>query len=78
MMSRLAVGWLLLDQAVIAVEKGAKLPENDADRAFYDGKRYAGQYFARNVLPQVESSARVLALEDGSAMDIPDAAFATE
>ncbi|MGA9523364.1 MAG: acyl-CoA dehydrogenase [Myxococcaceae bacterium] len=78
MMSQLAVGWLLLDQAALALEKGAKLGETDPDRAFYEGKRYAAQFFARSVLPRIESNARVMLLEDDTPMQISDAAFATE
>ena len=78
MMSQLAVGWLLLDQAVIALEKLSGLGESDADRAFYEGKRYAAQFFGRTVLPRIESNAKVMMLEDDTPMQIPDAAFATE
>jgi alkylation response protein AidB-like acyl-CoA dehydrogenase len=80
MMSELAVGWLLLDGARIAHDAQAKLPEGDAgakDRAFYEGKKHAARYFALNVLPAVKLKAEVLGREDSSALDIPDAAFAT-
>jgi hypothetical protein len=77
MMSELAVGWLLLDAAVLAEEKLAKLPEGDADRAFYEGKRFSALWYGRNVLPEVEMSAKVAVLEDSSPIDITDAAFAT-
>ena len=77
MMSELAVGWLLLDAAVIAAKAQAKLSPTDPDRTFYEGKRASAKWFARNVLPMVAHHAQVLALEDTSAMDIPDAAFAT-
>jgi alkylation response protein AidB-like acyl-CoA dehydrogenase len=77
MMSQLAVGWLLLDAAVIAGKAQAKLSATDPDRSFYEGKRASAKWFARNILPKVGHHAQVLALEDTSAMDIPDAAFAT-
>lgn len=77
MMSELAVGWLLLDAAVIAEKAQSKLAPGHADHAFYEGKKQAGLFFARNVLPNVELGAKKLALEDGSPVDIPDAAFAT-
>lgn len=76
MMSETVVGWLLLDQAVIAEAAAAKLPADHPDRAFYEGKRYAAQYFAFNVLPAVASKAQLIAREDRSAIDIPSAAFA--
>jgi 3-(methylthio)propanoyl-CoA dehydrogenase len=78
MMSQLAVGWLLLDAAVIAGKAQAKLSPTDPERSFYEGKRASARWFARNVLPRVEHHAKVLGLEDLSAMEIPDAAFATE
>jgi hypothetical protein len=73
MMADLTLGWLLLEQAVIALDK---LPgAGEADKAFYEGKRYAAQYFAQNVLPNVSSAAAVISGEDSSALDVPDAAL---
>ena len=76
-MSEAAVGWLLLEGAVIAHEKSAALPEGHADRNFYAGKQHAAIYFARNVLPGVEEKARRIASEDKSPIEISDASFAT-
>ncbi|MBX3159284.1 MAG: acyl-CoA dehydrogenase [Deltaproteobacteria bacterium] len=76
MMSETTVGWLLLEAAVIAEAALAKLPAEHPDRAFYEGKRYAAQYFAYNVLPNVTAKAQMIAREDRSALDIPAAAFA--
>jgi alkylation response protein AidB-like acyl-CoA dehydrogenase len=76
MMSETVVGWLLLEQAVIAEAASPKLPAGHPDRAFYDGKRYAAQYFAVNVLPSVMSKAQMIGREDRSMLDIPVAAFA--
>ena len=76
MMSETVVGWLLLEQAVIADAATAKLAADHPDKAFYDGKRYAAQYFAMNVLPGVAAKAQLIAREDRSVLDIPVAAFA--
>jgi len=76
MMSETVVGWLLLEQAVIAEAAAQALPAEHPDRAFYDGKRYAARYFAFNVLPTVMAKAQMIAREDRSALDIPLAAFA--
>ena len=76
MMSETAIGWLLLEQAVIAEAAGQKLAADHPDRAFYDGKRFAAQYFAFNVLPTVAAKAQMIAREDRSMLDIPLAAFA--
>jgi len=77
MMSELAVGWLLLDGAILAEQKLATLAEGDVDRSFYEGKRYSALWYGRNVLPEVELNAKVCVLEDASPVEIPDAAFAT-
>ena len=77
MMSELTVGWLLLDAARIAEEARAKLDAKDPDYAFYTGKISSGLYYARNILPGVEQKAALLAEEDKSPLEIPDASFAT-
>ncbi len=77
MMSELTVGWLLLDGAVIADEARGKLDAAHPEHAFYTGKVASGLYYARNVLPGVEHKAQLLAEEDKSPIEIPDAAFAT-
>jgi alkylation response protein AidB-like acyl-CoA dehydrogenase len=76
MMSETTIGWLLLDQAVIAEAAASKLPADHPDKAFYAGKIYAAQYFAYNVLPGVAAKAQLIAREDRSAIDIPVDAFA--
>jgi alkylation response protein AidB-like acyl-CoA dehydrogenase len=77
MMSELTVAWLLLDGAIIAEKARAGVAEGHPDHAFYTGKIAAALYFARNVLPGVEHKAQLLAEEDKSPIEIPDAAFAT-
>jgi alkylation response protein AidB-like acyl-CoA dehydrogenase len=73
MMAETTIGWLLLDQARIALEKLGSASGND--KAFYEGKRYAAQYFAQNMLPNVVNSARIINAEDSSALQIPDEAL---
>jgi alkylation response protein AidB-like acyl-CoA dehydrogenase len=77
MMSQVAVAWMLLDAAALAQKKLAAGGLSDSEKAFYTGKVQSGLWFARNVLPQVESSARSLATEDASPLEIPDAALGT-
>jgi alkylation response protein AidB-like acyl-CoA dehydrogenase len=77
MMSELTVAWLLLEGAVIAEEAKKKVDASHPDHAFYAGKTAAALYYARNVLPGVEHKAQLLADEDKSPLEIPDAAFAT-
>jgi hypothetical protein len=77
LMAELTVGWLLLEGAVIAHEQLAKLSESQPDYAFYLGKCHAATYYARNVLPAVANKVEIVAREDRSALEIPEAAFAT-
>lgn len=77
MMSEVAVGWLLLEQAVIALEAQSKLSRTDQDWAFYEGKRFAAVYYVQQVVSEVVGAAKVLASGDTSAWDIPAESFAT-
>ncbi len=77
MMAETAIGWLLLDQAVIADKAAAALPEGHADKAFYSGKRYAALFYAINVVSSVPSKATLISKEDRSPVEIPTEAFAT-
>ncbi|MDB4957312.1 MAG: acyl-CoA dehydrogenase [Myxococcales bacterium] len=76
MMAETTIGWLLLEQAVIAGAAAEKLAADHPDRAFYEGKKFAAQYFALNVLPGVAAKAQLIAREDRSAIEIPVASFA--
>jgi alkylation response protein AidB-like acyl-CoA dehydrogenase len=75
MMSETTVGWLLLEQAVIAEAALAKVPADHPDHAFYTGKVFGAKYFALNVLPGVAAKAQLIAREDRSAVDMPVEAF---
>ncbi len=77
MMSELTVGWLLLDAATIAEEAAKNVGESHPDRKFYEGKKWAALYYARNVVQSVPSKAQLIAAEDTSPADIPTEAFAT-
>jgi alkylation response protein AidB-like acyl-CoA dehydrogenase len=76
MMAETTIGWLLLEQAVIAEQALAKLTGDHPDKAFYTGKLYSARYFALNVLPGVVAKAQLIAREDRSAVDMPVDAFA--
>ncbi|NVB76860.1 MAG: acyl-CoA dehydrogenase [Kofleriaceae bacterium] len=75
MMSETTIGWLLLEQAVVAEDALAKLSPDHPDRAFYQGKVYGARYFALNVLPGVAAKAQLIAREDRSCVEIPVEAF---
>ena len=76
-MAELTVGWLLLEGAVIALDKRKSVAADHPDYAFYTGKVQAAQFFARNILPGVTDKIRIIDGGDTSALDIPDAAFAS-
>ena len=75
MMSQTAVAWLLLEAALIAEEKSKSVADNHPDKAFYTGKIFSAKHFANLELPRVTASADNLAVEDRSALDIPDEGF---
>jgi alkylation response protein AidB-like acyl-CoA dehydrogenase len=69
----LVVGWLLLRQAVVALEK---LPTASAkDKAFYQGKVAAARWFASAVLPELAAKRLITEATDLSLMEIDEAAF---
>lgn len=76
-MSELAVGWLLLEQAAIAIGKLADTPDTHPDHAFYTGKKFAARYFANNVLSMLPSRVQQLSSIDTVPVEMPEAAFAT-
>ena len=75
-MSELAVGWLLLDQASIALRKLPETSETHPDHAFYTGKKFSALYFANNVLSTLPSRVQHLSAIDTLPVEIPDEAFA--
>ncbi len=77
MMAETVCGWLLLQGAIIAEAKAEELADDHPDKAFYEGKKYSALYFANHVLPGVATKAEILGKEERSALEIPDAAFAT-
>jgi hypothetical protein len=76
-MSETTIGWLLLDAAVIALDAQKKLPKGHPDHAFYEGKKYAAIYWAKNVLSGVPALAEIIRAADESPTQIPNEAFAT-
>jgi hypothetical protein len=68
------IGWLLLRGAEIAL-KAIDAGPSDRDRAFYEGKVTAANFFAKNVLPRLTAERRIVESVDLTAMDLPEAAF---
>jgi alkylation response protein AidB-like acyl-CoA dehydrogenase len=70
-------GWLLLRQAEIALEKlGGDAGSIAAkDKAFYEGKVAAAQFFAHHNLPRISAERAIAEAIDLSIMDLDEAAF---
>ncbi len=69
-------GWLLLRQAEVALEKlGDEASLSDKDKAFYEGKVAAAQFFAQHNLPKLTAERALAEATDLSLMDLDEAAF---
>ncbi len=68
----LVIGWLLLRQAELALEK---LAASDQDRDFYTGKVAAASFFAKTVLPRIAAERRVVETTGNDLMEMPEEAF---
>jgi alkylation response protein AidB-like acyl-CoA dehydrogenase len=70
----LVIGWLLLRQAALALER-LDADISTKDRAFYEGKVAAAQFFVRQVLPRLTTERALTESTDNSLMDLDEAAF---
>jgi alkylation response protein AidB-like acyl-CoA dehydrogenase len=71
----LAIGWMLLRQAHVAL---GKLEENGLsadDKAFYEGKLAVSKFFSANVLPELVARRKIVEGTDNAIMDISEDAF---
>ena len=66
--------WLLLRQAEVALGKLAG-EVSAKDKAFYEGKVAAAQFFAQTLLPMVAAERAVAEGVDLDLMDLDEAAF---
>jgi alkylation response protein AidB-like acyl-CoA dehydrogenase len=66
--------WLLLRGADIALTRLAG-HVSDKDKAFYEGKVAAAQFFAQQVLPKLTSERAIAESADLSLMDLPEDSF---
>jgi alkylation response protein AidB-like acyl-CoA dehydrogenase len=66
--------WLLLRQAEVALEKLGGQP-SAKDKAFYEGKVAAAQFFARNVLPKIGAERAIAEATDLTLMELDESAF---
>jgi hypothetical protein len=70
----LVIGWLLQQQAAVAIEALDKNANGD-DRAFYEGKIAVASFFAKNMLPLLTSTRQVIEHLDNDVMELDEAAF---
>ena len=70
----LLIGWLLLNHAEIALNALDGGP-SDRDRAFYNGKVAAANFFAKNVLPRLTAERKIIEGVDLTIMDLREEAF---
>jgi alkylation response protein AidB-like acyl-CoA dehydrogenase len=71
----LMVGYLLLRQAAVALEKLDGNGLSEQNRAFYEGKPAVAHFFAQTVLPELTARRLVAETTDNALMDVPEAAF---
>jgi alkylation response protein AidB-like acyl-CoA dehydrogenase len=66
--------WLLLRGAQVALDKLAG-DVGDKDKAFYEGKVAAAQFFAQTMLPRLSAERSIVEHTDLSLMDLDESAF---
>ncbi|MGI8664993.1 MAG: acyl-CoA dehydrogenase [Jatrophihabitans sp.] len=74
----LAIGWLLLRQAAVALAKLDDVASGGlsaADKAFYEGKLAVAKFFATAVLPELVSRRKIIEATDNAIMDVAESAF---
>ncbi|TWP52979.1 acyl-CoA dehydrogenase [Lentzea tibetensis] len=68
------VGWLLLRQAEVALQKLAGTP-SAKDKAFYEGKVAVASFFAKSVLPELTARRKIAEQTDNALMDLDENVF---
>jgi hypothetical protein len=71
----LAIGWLLLRQASIALERLDGNGLSRSDQAFYEGKLAVARFFASTVLPELVARRKVVEATDNTLMDVAEEVF---
>jgi hypothetical protein len=73
--AKLYGAYLILDQAILALQKAQEVGAEHFDYAFYAGKVESAKYYVRNVVPDVWDLAAKIADYDTTAMDISEEAL---
>lgn len=71
----LIVGWLLARQAEVALTALGGGGVSDSDKAFYNGKIAAAQFFCQTVLPRLTADRAITESTTLDLMDLPEQAF---
>jgi alkylation response protein AidB-like acyl-CoA dehydrogenase len=71
----LAIGWLLLRQAAVALEALDGNGLSPSDKSFYEGKLAVTRFFATSVLPELVARRKVVEGTDNSIMDVAEDVF---
>ncbi|HEY8455068.1 MAG TPA: acyl-CoA dehydrogenase [Actinopolymorphaceae bacterium] len=71
----LVCGWLLLRKAEVALRALRRDGLSADDKAFYEGKVAAAQWFCAQVLPKLSAEREIAEAVDNRLMDVPEAAF---
>jgi hypothetical protein len=69
----LVIGWLLLRQAAVALDKSVSASPKDV--SFYTGKIASASWFAKNVLPMLSAQRAIVEATDLALMDMPEEVF---
>ena len=73
--SMIYCGMCILDQGILAAKKLAEVGEDHFDAGFYKGKMASARFYILNVLPDIFTIQRVIAMGDTSAVDIAEENF---
>ena len=71
----LIVGWLLCRQAEVALTALGRDEVSDSDKAFYNGKVAAAQFFCQNVLPRLAADRAATEATTLDLMELPEESF---
>lgn len=73
--AQLYCGYLLMDQALIALNRMTELGQEHYDYNFYLGKVFSTRYYLNNVVPNVWHVAELIEIGDMSVIEAPDEIF---
>jgi len=72
-LSEVAIAWLLVEHATLAVERGRDAKGDE--KAFYEGKVASARFFCRETLPHVAASRKIVEASGLELMELDEAAF---